>query len=366
MYFVNTFRWDYAKLAALVAPRALLISNTDKDPIFPLEGVVDIHRQVRHIYRLYDAENRLGLQITEGPHADTQELHLHAFRWFNRHFRDDLTMIDKTAMKFFEPEQLRVFQALPADELNTKIDELFVPAATALSPQQLQQPDLVQDWTERLLDRCFRAWPQADDVSQQVRVEAGSPVQINGNSCAVVRLTFESQPFVELQLEVRHPAESKLQDLQQLVLVVVPGGPLQETVVAGFSGPVALLSVRPGVHGPWPGNEAKQIQIQRRFQLLGMTLDGMQVWDIRRGLQVLRQQCPQLKSLEVRTAAGLESLALLASLFEPPVTRIVIPDQPLQQPAILNLSRTMPADLLPELAGRRTMLMRTAAAAAAP
>ena len=56
MYFVNTFRWDYAKLAALVAPRALLISNTDKDPIFPLEGVVDIHRQVRHIYRLYDAE----------------------------------------------------------------------------------------------------------------------------------------------------------------------------------------------------------------------------------------------------------------------------------------------------------------------
>ena len=363
MYFVNTFRWDYAKLAALVAPRALLISNTDKDPIFPLEGVVDIHRQIRHIYRLYDADDKLGLQITEGPHADTQELHLHAFRWFNRHFRDDLTMIDKTAVKFFEPEQLRVFQALPADELNTKIDELFVPAATALSPQQLQQPDLVQDWTERLLDRCFRAWPQADDVSQQVRVEAGNPVQINGTSQAVARLTFESQPFVELQLDVRHPPESKLQDLQQLVLVVVPGGPLSETVAAGIPGPVALLSVRPGVHGPWPGNEAKQIQIQRRFQLLGMTLDGMQVWDIRRGLQVLRQQCPQLKSLEVRTAAGLESLALLASLFEPPVTRIVIPDQPLQQPAILNLSRTMPAELLPELAGRRTMLVRTAAAA---
>ena len=284
MYFVNTFRWDYAKLAALVAPRALLISNTDKDPIFPLEGVVDIHRQIRHIYRLYDADDKLGLQITEGPHADTQELHLHAFRWFNRHFRDDLTMIDKTAVKFFEPEQLRVFQALPADELNTKIDELFVPAATALSPQQLQQPQLVQDWTERLLDRCFRAWPQADDVSQQVRVEAGNPVQINGTSQAVARLTFESQPFVELQLDVRHPPESKLQDLQQLVLVVVPGGPLSEAAAAGIPGPVAVLSVRPGVHGPWPGNEAKQIQIQRRFQLLGMTLDGMQVWDIRRGL----------------------------------------------------------------------------------
>ncbi|MDA1232493.1 MAG: acetylxylan esterase, partial [Planctomycetota bacterium] len=39
MYMVNTFRWDFAKVAALVAPRPLLISNTDKDTIFPLEGV---------------------------------------------------------------------------------------------------------------------------------------------------------------------------------------------------------------------------------------------------------------------------------------------------------------------------------------
>src|SRR6056297_304680 len=49
-------------------PRPLLISNSDKDRIFPLDGVVDVHREVREIYRLYDAEDNLGLQITEGPH----------------------------------------------------------------------------------------------------------------------------------------------------------------------------------------------------------------------------------------------------------------------------------------------------------
>ncbi|MFM7925622.1 MAG: hypothetical protein ACKPJJ_35835, partial [Planctomycetaceae bacterium] len=156
MYFVNTYRWDYARLAALVAPRPLLISNTDKDPIFPLEGVVDIHRQVRHIYQLYKAGDQLGLQITEGPHADTQELHLHAFRWFNRHFRNDMTMIEKTAVKFFEPPQLRVFADLPQDERNTKIDEQFVPAAQPLSEQQLKAPLLLEDMTAKLLDRCFR------------------------------------------------------------------------------------------------------------------------------------------------------------------------------------------------------------------
>ena len=35
MYFVNTYRWDYPQLAAMVAPRPLLISNTDKDRDLP-------------------------------------------------------------------------------------------------------------------------------------------------------------------------------------------------------------------------------------------------------------------------------------------------------------------------------------------
>ncbi len=45
MYMVNTYRWDYPQVAALVAPRPLLIANTDKDGIFPLDGVVRLHAQ---------------------------------------------------------------------------------------------------------------------------------------------------------------------------------------------------------------------------------------------------------------------------------------------------------------------------------
>ena len=43
MYMVNTYKWDYPMVAALIAPRPLLISNTDKDRIFPLDGVVDVY-----------------------------------------------------------------------------------------------------------------------------------------------------------------------------------------------------------------------------------------------------------------------------------------------------------------------------------
>ncbi|RLS41764.1 MAG: acetylxylan esterase, partial [Planctomycetota bacterium] len=53
MFQTNTYGWDYATVAALVAPRPLLIANTDKDGIFPLDGVVQVHSQVRRIYELY-------------------------------------------------------------------------------------------------------------------------------------------------------------------------------------------------------------------------------------------------------------------------------------------------------------------------
>ena len=66
MFMVNTYRWDYAQVAALIAPRPLLICNTDKDTIFPLDGVVRLHEQVRRIYDLHGASDKLGAYATAG------------------------------------------------------------------------------------------------------------------------------------------------------------------------------------------------------------------------------------------------------------------------------------------------------------
>ncbi|NJN05856.1 MAG: prolyl oligopeptidase family serine peptidase, partial [Rhodobacteraceae bacterium] len=87
MFMVNTYGWDYAQVAALVAPRPLLICNTDKDSIFPLDGVVRVHERVAKVYAALGASDRLGLLITEGPHKDTQDLQVPVFRWFNRHLK---------------------------------------------------------------------------------------------------------------------------------------------------------------------------------------------------------------------------------------------------------------------------------------
>jgi len=45
MFFVNTYRWDFPQVAALLAPRPLLLGNSDKDRLFPLDGVVRLYEK---------------------------------------------------------------------------------------------------------------------------------------------------------------------------------------------------------------------------------------------------------------------------------------------------------------------------------
>ena len=137
MYMVNTYGWDFATVAALAAPRPLLLSNSDKDTIFPLSGVLRIHAKLAHIYALHKATDKLGLLITEGPHKDTQDLQVPAFRWFNRFLKGSDAPIQRVADKPFEPKQLTVFQSLPADQQNTTIHESSGPAVPPVWNRQV-------------------------------------------------------------------------------------------------------------------------------------------------------------------------------------------------------------------------------------
>ena len=130
MFMVNTYGWDFATVAALAAPRPLLFSNSDKDTIFPLDGVYRVHQGTRSVYDFTkSATKNLGLIITEGPHKDTQELQVPAFHWFNQHFKNEEGPIELLATPLFSAEQLKVFKELPADQVNTTIQQTFVPQA---------------------------------------------------------------------------------------------------------------------------------------------------------------------------------------------------------------------------------------------
>ena len=119
MFHINTYGWDFDQVASLIAPRPLLILNTDRDSIFPLNGVTRLHNKIKRIYKLHKKTENLGLVVTPGGHSDSQELRIPAFNWFNKHLKGESSLIDKTATKFFMPKQLKVFKTEPKDERTT-------------------------------------------------------------------------------------------------------------------------------------------------------------------------------------------------------------------------------------------------------
>ena len=398
MFIVNTYRWDYALVAGLVAPRPLLIANTDSDGIFPLDGVVRVHSKVRNIYNLHNAANKLGLLITEGPHKDTQDLQVPVFRWFNRHLRGEEPLIEMAATKLFQPHDLKVFASLPSDSVNTNIHHAFVAAAKAPeAPKSKGEWERLRDgWLGDLKAKAFRGWPK----------EAGDPKLTEKlvDEAHGLRLRiqeFESQPGVPLKLYSLEPTTvrperivlSILQDEEKDLAIGDSGnrwpGAFQtedwaRMMRAGFAKalgseftgepdtkafgelqnyfkdfPGKVVFFAPRGIGPsrWQQTERKQVQIRRRFMLLGQTLDGMRVWDIRSAIEAVQKSSSLPLWLEANGDMAVN--ALYASLFESNIARIAlsgVPSSHLYGPDYLNVMRILDIPQAVALAAERAPL----------
>ena len=374
MFMVNTYRWDFPLLASLIAPRPMLILNTDKDRIFPLDGVVDVYEKTRGVYEKLDALDHIGLSMYEGPHKDTQPLRVAAFHWFDRFLKDasiDDELEKTTAPKIFEPQELKVLASTPENERNTFIDDYF----TRRVPRTQKLPDSKSDWASeialiknRLESRCFRGWPGGNeplDISEDYRTEL--------DGVAFSRFTFDSQTGVRLPLYLAAPAKTPLSDLDLVVLNVLdeqtwqdfltspgaafpeafPGMELPELDEEAFEAEKGMhtsmkwgmLYLPPRGIGPtaWTTDEKESTHIRRRFALLGQTIDGMRVWDIRRAIQSLRKlDGGDEPKLWIQSSGIMGGNALYAALYEPDIHRIDLHNPPTthrEGPTYLNVLR---------------------------
>ena len=352
MFMVNTYRWDYAMVASLVAPRSLLISNTDKDRIFPLDGVVDVHSKVKRIYDLYKQPKKLGLHITEGPHKDTQELRVHAFRWMNRWLKDDDSLIESVATKYFEPDQLRVLDELPNDEIVTSIHETFVPFAKSQIPESDASLErAAEDWIETLASRVFRGWPSEKD-HEDLDVQM---VNQSGENVIVRKFLFNSQTPYRLPFWVMHRPEMQSTKISDVHVYVCDHENWQSVAEAlqndgkSIDSQLGASEIRvyfaPRGIGPtnWTNNERERTHIRRRFMLLGQTLASMQIWDIRRLLQAL-DSLPEFNEAKIDLAGQGDAAfwSMYASVFEPNVDGLTLTNLPASNrnaPPLLNVSR---------------------------
>lgn len=374
MYFVNTYRWDYPMVAALVAPRPLLIVNGDHDPIFPEDGVRRIYERARKVYALYGAEDRIGLFITKAAHDDIQPIQEAAFRWFDRHLLGKERETYDPVEKVLTPQELKVFEQLPNDQRNTTIHEHFVPPAPVVFPANAAEWEtLKSQWITALKEKCFRGWseePSGGSFQVVKTAEADGVRFIRARLSVHEKITL---PVYRLEVPGASPQQVIVEVLDQAAwaghlqaLKVALNDALAEDLVtpedkalppdpSAWSEIKARLSEKPGTVlvlllprgvGPtiWNGETKKHTQIERRFMLIGQTADGMRVLDILRGLQAIRES-EDLRNKPIMVEAGgrMGVLTCYATVFQP-VSGLVLHEPPLSHrdgPYILNISRVL-------------------------
>src|ERR1043165_714380 len=116
----------------------MLFENSGHDTIFPMEGNDRIRARLERVYSYYTnrTDRLFDIGVTPGGHDDKPELRLMAYRWMNRFLKGDDAPVTEPELPKIEGKDLRAFPAdLPADELNSKIDETFVATATPETPR---------------------------------------------------------------------------------------------------------------------------------------------------------------------------------------------------------------------------------------
>lgn len=346
---INYYRWDFPQIAALAAPRPLLIGGTDNDRLFNLENTLRIHDKVQRLYQLYKATDKLGLVLAPGPHDEVPELQLAVLRWFNRFLKGEEKPVEMAVKKLFTPEQLRVFTELPADAINTNIAETFVPLA---KPNQRAAGELA----EVLRNNVFRGWP-ADDLP----LDPKQTIAIERDGLRLRAWDFLSEHDVGLRLyllEERGKRETGavqlrvldensdvmwLHDLRAGFGAPIADEPADTSRIANIVSPLVSLKAKLKSSGvalawfaprgvgrtAWSGDAKAQTKIRRRFMALGQTLDGMRVWDIRRAVQMIHfVRDGDVAKVEITASSQMGVNALYASLFEPSVRHLELSNLP--------------------------------------
>jgi cephalosporin-C deacetylase-like acetyl esterase len=338
MFLLNTFQWPWTQIAALVAPRPLLFANSGHDTIFPMTGNERIRARLERLYGYYTnrTDRLFDIAVTPGGHDDNPELRLMAYRWINRFLKNDNSPVTEPDLPKIEGKLLRAFpDELPADELNTKIDEVFVPAATNARPQTLEAFQSWRETTLRELRRIVFAGATADRP-------ANAGLKFNPREPASGTLT--SAPGIRVPWAY-FPATNG-GAVATIWFVVLSG---DESVASRPDwlkravGDKPALLVGPRNTGSLRWDDPPPFYIQRALPLVGRTVDRCRLDDVLAAVnQVLAVPGDSQVRIIGRGAAGI--IAAYTALLEPRLAEAMVVDPPSSHregPIFLNVLRVI-------------------------
>jgi hypothetical protein len=75
---------DFPDLAALIAPRALLVINGSQDQLFALDGVKAAFEKIARCYKKAGSPDRQRCRMYDAPHQFNLDMQKEAWDWLKR------------------------------------------------------------------------------------------------------------------------------------------------------------------------------------------------------------------------------------------------------------------------------------------
>lgn len=336
MFLINTYQWDWTTIAALIAPRPLLFANSDNDGIFPMDGNRRIIAKLRQAYALYGKPDLVDDHVSKGGHDYRPDLRLAIFAWFNKHLKHDSSAIKDADFEPLPGARLRVFpedKDVPADAINAKVDETFVPRAIVKLPEAKEFAAWKKATIAKLRERSFRGLPERIPAAQLSTATLGYLF-------ADTNLLSEADIRIDLFGPHRRAGNSTLIVLREGDKVAAEQEVLERVI--GDLKWSHFISPR-GVSARWT-QKSPPNYVERAHALLGRTVDQGRVYDVAAAAHYLQEASAKKERVKLvgRGQAGV--LAAYAALFEPSNAEVVIVDPPTSHregPYFLNVLQVL-------------------------
>jgi cephalosporin-C deacetylase-like acetyl esterase len=333
MWWVNTQQWDLADLGALIAPRPLMIASADRDPIFTIASIREVHQQLSKLYGALGVPERLHLVETPGGHSYHERSRTAIYSLFIRHLQgreippEQVGDSNEAPESMETEEALRVFVNGPLPEDRTPIiQDSFIALPEPPPIEDREGLERVrQETVTRLRETSFRAFP-ADPPDLAVQIE----FEFANGSNAGYRFAFTSEEGWRLHGRFHLPADAPRPTPATIVL---RNADEERDATDNFMGqlPVAgaKLMVEPRGTGDTAWGQDLQWHLRRAAAWTGRTIASMRVWDTLRALEAVRS-LPEVdgKRLTLAAQGEMAAVALYAALLDGGVERLILQAPP--------------------------------------
>jgi cephalosporin-C deacetylase-like acetyl esterase len=363
IYYHNTYAWDFPVVAALIAPRPLIILSGQKDSIFPPDGYHEVFRRAKRIYDLHAGgdSDRIREVDADVGHSDPPLFLAEAREWMRRWLQGGsgpLENAEEVIPQLESAEDLACLDQLPADAANYSVQNTFTRSAVfRRAPTQEAWAERKAELKRELEAKVFRWFPPGT-----VPFETVSLRNTGGYMPRYARyqdVSFQSEDGVRIRAQLLTPPGESV--TAPLLIYVKRAGDsiyaMDMDELLPLLGRYAVLILNPRFTEVPPGPE-EYADIERTAVWVGRTIAALQVWDIRRAIDwVLQDRRFEPSAISVYGKGDMGILALYAVLMDDRVGTVVLNDPPgshWHRPALLNvLQVTDIAEVAGALAPRR-------------